>query len=209
MSLHSVSWAAGPISRLTSSSRRKRSARDACRPRTGAGFARSAKAGSSWAAHFRASPASRWSGNAMNRVVPWRPRLILRVGTRWLRWTNKHSAPSAGPFLGPLRSFPSALASEAISGYSPPLGSQLPGDLTTSSRAIRSRLERWQSGRSRRTRNAEYGQPYRGFESLPLRQPLFRRRPPSFALVPKTPVTIDIVCDFLGGVVQCRSEPFA
>ena len=29
--------------------------------------------------------------------------------------------------------------------------------------------ERWQSGRSRRTRNAEYGQPYRGFESLPLR----------------------------------------
>jgi hypothetical protein len=30
--------------------------------------------------------------------------------------------------------------------------------------------ERWQSGRSRRTRNAEYGQPYRGFESLPLRQ---------------------------------------
>jgi hypothetical protein len=31
--------------------------------------------------------------------------------------------------------------------------------------------ERWQSGRSRRTRNAEYGQPYRGFESLPLRQP--------------------------------------
>ena len=30
-------------------------------------------------------------------------------------------------------------------------------------------LERWQSGRSRRTRNAEYGQPYRGFESLPLR----------------------------------------
>ena len=33
-----------------------------------------------------------------------------------------------------------------------------------------SRAERWQSGRSRRTRNAEYGQPYRGFESLPLRQ---------------------------------------
>jgi hypothetical protein len=30
-------------------------------------------------------------------------------------------------------------------------------------------LERWQSGRSRRTRNAEYAQAYRGFESLPLR----------------------------------------
>ena len=29
--------------------------------------------------------------------------------------------------------------------------------------------ERWQSGRMRRTRNAKYGQPYRGFESLPLR----------------------------------------
>src|SRR5208337_4413408 len=27
----------------------------------------------------------------------------------------------------------------------------------------------WQSGRSRRTRNAEYAQAYRGFESLPLR----------------------------------------
>src|ERR1700758_2026743 len=31
--------------------------------------------------------------------------------------------------------------------------------------------ERWQSGRSHRTRNAAYGQPYRGFESLPLRHP--------------------------------------
>ena len=30
--------------------------------------------------------------------------------------------------------------------------------------------ERWQSGRSRRTRNAKYAQAYRGFESLPLRQ---------------------------------------
>jgi hypothetical protein len=30
--------------------------------------------------------------------------------------------------------------------------------------------ERWQSGRSHRTRNAEYAQVYRGFESLPLRQ---------------------------------------
>jgi hypothetical protein len=29
--------------------------------------------------------------------------------------------------------------------------------------------ERWQSGRSRRTRNAKYAQAYRGFESLPLR----------------------------------------
>src|SRR3954468_24201720 len=29
--------------------------------------------------------------------------------------------------------------------------------------------ERWQSGRMHRTRNAAYGQPYRGFESLPLR----------------------------------------
>src|SRR5271165_5454439 len=32
--------------------------------------------------------------------------------------------------------------------------------------------ERWQSGRSRRTRNAEYVQAYRGFESLPLRHAL-------------------------------------
>lgn len=31
-------------------------------------------------------------------------------------------------------------------------------------------LERWQSGRMHRTRNAAYGQPYRGFKSLPLRQ---------------------------------------
>ena len=31
-------------------------------------------------------------------------------------------------------------------------------------------MERWQSGRSHRTRNAAYGQPYRGFKSLPLRQ---------------------------------------
>jgi hypothetical protein len=41
------------------------------------------------------------------------------------------------------------------------------------SRARRSKprhAERWQSGRSRRTRNAKYGQLYRGFESLPLRQ---------------------------------------
>ena len=30
--------------------------------------------------------------------------------------------------------------------------------------------ERWQRGRMRRTRNAVYGQPYRGFESHPLRQ---------------------------------------
>src|SRR5262249_29382497 len=35
--------------------------------------------------------------------------------------------------------------------------------------------ERWQSGRSHRTRNAAYGQPYRGFESLPLRH---RRKGP-------------------------------
>src|SRR5690242_21548842 len=30
--------------------------------------------------------------------------------------------------------------------------------------------ERWLSGRKHRTRNAAYGQPYRGFESHPLRQ---------------------------------------
>jgi hypothetical protein len=38
-----------------------------------------------------------------------------------------------------------------------------------SGRQARSLAERWQSGRMRRTRNAKYGQPYRGFESLPLR----------------------------------------
>src|SRR5436190_17925009 len=42
-------------------------------------------------------------------------------------------------------------------------------------------LERWQSGRSHRTRNAAYGQPYRGFESLPLRQNLF----PTLLTAPK------------------------
>src|SRR3954465_1007105 len=31
------------------------------------------------------------------------------------------------------------------------------------------RAERWLSGRKHRTRNAAYGQPYRGFESHPLR----------------------------------------
>ena len=30
----------------------------------------------------------------------------------------------------------------------------------------------------RRTRNAKYGQPYRGFESLPLRHPIFSRLNP-------------------------------
>lgn len=34
----------------------------------------------------------------------------------------------------------------------------------------RALAERWQSGRMHRTRNAAYGQPYRGFESPPLRQ---------------------------------------
>ena len=34
-------------------------------------------------------------------------------------------------------------------------------------------MERWQSGRMHRTRNAAYGQPYRGFESLPLRHKIF------------------------------------
>src|ERR1700682_6243858 len=40
-------------------------------------------------------------------------------------------------------------------------------------------LERWQSGRSHRTRNAAYGQPYRGFESLPLRHALLAARKPT------------------------------
>ena len=42
-------------------------------------------------------------------------------------------------------------------------------DLAASVYASPSAPERWQSGRSRRTRNAEYAQAYRGFESLPLR----------------------------------------
>ena len=42
--------------------------------------------------------------------------------------------------------------------------------LRPSGQPARSLAERWQSGRMRRTRNAKYGQPYRGFESLPLRQ---------------------------------------
>ena len=36
---------------------------------------------------------------------------------------------------------------------------------------VRYAPERWQSGRMHRTRNAAYSQGYRGFESLPLRQP--------------------------------------
>ena len=47
--------------------------------------------------------------------------------------------------------------------------------------------ERWQSGRSRRTRNAEYGQPYRGFESLPLRQLSIRYNPNLFISLHITP----------------------
>jgi hypothetical protein len=39
----------------------------------------------------------------------------------------------------------------------------------TTLRPCRKLAERWQSGRMHRTRNAAYGQPYRGFESLPLR----------------------------------------
>jgi hypothetical protein len=35
--------------------------------------------------------------------------------------------------------------------------------------SINTPSERWQSGRLYRTRNAAYGQPYRGFESHPLR----------------------------------------
>src|SRR5437870_5566393 len=42
--------------------------------------------------------------------------------------------------------------------------------------------ERWQSGRSHRTRNAAYGQPYRGFESLPLRHTISPVQP-SFTLI--------------------------
>ena len=68
--------------------------------------------------------------------------------------------PRRGPFGGP--------------------AGQAPGALRRAGSAVRSSLrrkaprlpERWQSGRSRRTRNAEYGQPYRGFESLPLRHKL-------------------------------------
>ena len=44
--------------------------------------------------------------------------------------------------------------------------------LAPGAHANRRAPERWQSGRSRRTRNAEYVQAYRGFESLPLRHDL-------------------------------------
>src|SRR5437868_6257363 len=55
--------------------------------------------------------------------------------------------------------------------------------------------ERWLSGRKHRTRNAAYGQPYRGFESHPLRHlvnlllllnfraRIFRRKSPLLALI--------------------------
>lgn len=59
------------------------------------------------------------------------------------------------------------------------------------------RLERWQSGRMHRTRNAAYGQPYRGFKSLPLRQP---RR---FAA--DLPPWLDILRDCHAKVDVCRA----
>ncbi len=51
----------------------------------------------------------------------------------------------------------------AASIFLPPADSTFPQD------ALNTPPERWQSGRSHRTRNAAYGQPYRGFKSLPLR----------------------------------------
>jgi hypothetical protein len=51
----------------------------------------------------------------------------------------------------------------------PLAGSLCPAKATPTTRGSPSIAERWQSGRSRRTRNAKYSQGYRGFESLPLR----------------------------------------
>lgn len=44
----------------------------------------------------------------------------------------------------------------------------------SSGQRLHTNAERWLSGRKHRTRNAAYGQPYRGFESHPLRQQLIR-----------------------------------
>ena len=55
-----------------------------------------------------------------------------------------------------------ALASTRICRYEPDRAEQAPT----------SKAERWLSGRKHRTRNAAYGQPYRGFESHPLRHNL-------------------------------------
>lgn len=55
--------------------------------------------------------------------------------------------------------FKQALASTRICRYEPDRARQAPT----------SKAERWLSGRKHRTRNAAYGQPYRGFESHPLR----------------------------------------
>jgi hypothetical protein len=72
-------------------------------------------------------------------------------------------------------------------GYSPskrpvnrvPFGAwqRLIASLSSPARPTIVSAERWQSGRSRRTRNAEYAQAYRGFESLPLRHNLPARQP--------------------------------
>src|SRR5260370_6102822 len=68
-------------------------------------------------------------------------------------------------------------------------------------------MERWQSGRSHRTRNAAYGQPYRGFESLPLRQRPVRSRPIPSDIVTINPDLIGTSRTFSSGQVRCRLLP--
>ena len=119
---------------------------------------------------------------ARRRASPWKPAMLIRPisGAKPAGWRRRHparsqrssriaraialrtpGAPAAGPApasdtAAPCRS----LVSSGGVGY---IAAHRPGLFAVAT------TERWQSGRSRRTRNAEYGQPYRGFESLPLR----------------------------------------
>ena len=134
---------------------------------------------------------SRPNGRFHRTDKPPRPARADRAGFRELRRTvlsRIATVPSAHAFHPILRSPKSAdvnLASSLVASWlhqftmgdkakapcrrTPVRAKRAPTPLA---RLLRSSTapERWQSGRSRRTRNAEYAQAYRGFESLPLRQ---------------------------------------
>ena len=74
-----------------------------------------------------------------------------------------------GPYNGEWRTIPRILVKRAWQGWGARLIGALASTGASCPKAHPIHAERWQSGRMRRTRNAVYGQPYRGFESLPLR----------------------------------------
>ena len=98
-------------------------------------------------------------GNASN------PELARQVGesvplVAHVAW--KESKPPLKLFSASSRA--NAAALPAVAAHA-----KRPADPTARFEASPPAPERWQSGRSHRTRNAEYAQVYRGFESLPLR----------------------------------------